>query len=128
MHARRLYAHRGASAERPENTIAAFDRAVDVGADMIELDVRAARDGVLYVAHDPLPDIRHQVGGGIGAAPLDDVDNQERRAPRAKARARREDLVDDGSDESGDRGGGGGVEDHRGARRDEAPAVRTGIP
>ena len=33
-----LYAHRGASAEAPENTLAAFRRAVEVGADGIELE------------------------------------------------------------------------------------------
>jgi len=52
MHPRRLYAHRGASAERPENTMIAFQRAVDVGVDALELDVQVSRDGVLLVAHD----------------------------------------------------------------------------
>jgi glycerophosphoryl diester phosphodiesterase len=51
-----VIAHRGASAELPENTLAAFERAAEVGADMIEMDVRASRDGVLYVAHDRLLD------------------------------------------------------------------------
>src|SRR5947207_12565343 len=48
-----VIAHRGASAELPENTLAAFERAIERGADMLELDVRFSRDGVLYVAHDP---------------------------------------------------------------------------
>ena len=52
MHPRRLYAHRGASAERPENTLPAFARAVEVGVDALELDVHATRDGHLVVAHD----------------------------------------------------------------------------
>jgi glycerophosphoryl diester phosphodiesterase len=52
MHARRLYAHRGASAERPENTMPAFQRAVDIGADALELDVHVTRDDHLIVAHD----------------------------------------------------------------------------
>lgn len=52
MHPRRLYAHRGASAERPENTMIAFQRAVDVGADALELDVHLTRDGQLVVVHD----------------------------------------------------------------------------
>jgi len=51
-HARRLYAHRGASAERPENTMPAFERAVEVGVDALELDVHLTRDGHLIVAHD----------------------------------------------------------------------------
>ena len=52
MHPRRLYAHRGASAERPENTMPAFQRAVDVGVDALELDVHLTRDAQLVVAHD----------------------------------------------------------------------------
>jgi glycerophosphoryl diester phosphodiesterase len=53
MHARRLYAHRGASAERPENTMAAFQRAVEIGVDALEMDVHVTRDNHLIVAHDP---------------------------------------------------------------------------
>jgi glycerophosphoryl diester phosphodiesterase len=52
MHARRLYAHRGAAAERPENTMPAFERAVEIGVDAIELDVHLTRDDQLIVAHD----------------------------------------------------------------------------
>jgi len=47
-----VIAHRGASGTAPENTLAAFRRAVDVGADMIELDVQLARDGTVVVIHD----------------------------------------------------------------------------
>lgn len=46
-------AHRGASRREPENTVAAFRRAAEVGADAVELDVRRTRDGVLVVHHDP---------------------------------------------------------------------------
>ena len=53
MHARRLYAHRGASAELPENTMPAFARAVEIGVDALETDVHLTRDGQLIVAHDP---------------------------------------------------------------------------
>lgn len=52
MHARRLYAHRGASAERPENTLLAFDRAIEIGVDALETDVHLTRDGTLIVTHD----------------------------------------------------------------------------
>ena len=48
-----IIGHRGASAVAPENTLAAFARAFDDGADGIELDVRLARDGVPVVSHDP---------------------------------------------------------------------------
>jgi glycerophosphoryl diester phosphodiesterase len=53
MHARRLYAHRGAAAERPENTMPAFQRAVEIGVDALEMDVHVTRDNQLIVAHDP---------------------------------------------------------------------------
>lgn len=45
-------AHRGASAEAPENTFAAFALAIEQGARMIELDVRLSLDGVPVVIHD----------------------------------------------------------------------------
>jgi glycerophosphoryl diester phosphodiesterase len=47
-----IIGHRGASADAPENTIAAFTRALRDGADGIEFDVRLARDGVPVVIHD----------------------------------------------------------------------------
>ena len=54
-----VMAHRGASHEAPENTLAAFRRAVAIGADQVELDVRLTVDGALAVHHDPtLPDGR----------------------------------------------------------------------
>lgn len=52
MHPRRLYAHRGASAERPENTLPAFARAVECGADALEMDVHLTSDGHFIVVHD----------------------------------------------------------------------------
>jgi glycerophosphoryl diester phosphodiesterase len=48
----RNVAHRGASADRPENTIAAFELAIAQGADVIECDVRATSDRALLVLHD----------------------------------------------------------------------------
>lgn len=47
-----IIAHRGSSAHAPENTLAAFSRAIDDGADGIEFDVRLAKDGVPVVHHD----------------------------------------------------------------------------
>jgi glycerophosphoryl diester phosphodiesterase len=52
----RIVAHRGASSEAPENTPAAFARAIEVGADMIEFDVRRASDSRLVISHDPIRD------------------------------------------------------------------------
>jgi glycerophosphoryl diester phosphodiesterase len=49
----RLYAHRGAARERPENTLPAFARALELGADALELDVHMTLDGHVVVSHDP---------------------------------------------------------------------------
>jgi len=49
----RLYAHRGAAAELPENTLPSFERALEVGADALETDVHQTRDGVIVASHDP---------------------------------------------------------------------------
>lgn len=48
----KIIAHRGFSSAAPENTIAAFRKAVDAGADYFELDVHRSRDGKLIVIHD----------------------------------------------------------------------------
>ena len=47
-----VFAHRGASASRPENTLASFRRAGEEHADFVELDVQESADGVVLVAHD----------------------------------------------------------------------------
>ncbi len=51
-----LLGHRGASFEAPENTLQAFERAIEVGADGVELDVHATADEVLIVDHDGIID------------------------------------------------------------------------
>lgn len=48
----KIWAHRGASSDAPENTLPAFELAVDQGADGIELDVMRTRDNVIVVTHD----------------------------------------------------------------------------
>ena len=47
-------AHRGGSADAPENTLPAFEAALAAGADALELDVHMAADGALVVIHDPI--------------------------------------------------------------------------
>jgi len=47
-----VIAHRGDSAHRPENTLVSFQSALDVGADLVELDVQRTRDGHVVVLHD----------------------------------------------------------------------------
>lgn len=57
MRSPEIIAHRGANREASENTIPAFQRALDIGVDGIELDVHVTRDNVPIVHHDPvLPD------------------------------------------------------------------------
>ncbi len=51
-----VYAHRGGSKLRPENTIIAFDHGLSLGADGLEFDVHLSRDGVVVVHHDPTLD------------------------------------------------------------------------
>jgi glycerophosphoryl diester phosphodiesterase len=48
-----VHGHRGARAVMPENTIAAFEYAIGVGVDAIEMDVVVSRDDVVVVSHDP---------------------------------------------------------------------------
>jgi glycerophosphoryl diester phosphodiesterase len=48
-----VYAHRGAAAEEPENTLASFRRALELGADALETDVHLTADGEIVAIHDP---------------------------------------------------------------------------
>ncbi len=65
-----VYAHRGASAAAPENTVEAFVLARDMGADGVELDARRTADGHLVVHHDAhLPDGRLVVEVAAAALP-----------------------------------------------------------
>lgn len=69
-----VIAHRGASGNAPENTIAAFELARSEGADMIELDVQPIRDGTLYVYHDDTTERwngRPDAFSGLSAADID---------------------------------------------------------
>ena len=72
-----VYAHRGGSALRPENTIASFDHGLSLGADGLELDVHLSRDGIVVVHHDATID-RTTAGTGpvssLTAAELGSVD------------------------------------------------------
>ncbi len=48
----KVFAHRGAKAVAPENTLPAFAKAIELGADGVELDVQCSKDGVLVVMHN----------------------------------------------------------------------------
>jgi len=47
-----VIAHRGASGSRPENTLSAYELAVEQGSDMIEIDLHRTRDGEIVITHD----------------------------------------------------------------------------
>ncbi|MDQ2784391.1 MAG: glycerophosphodiester phosphodiesterase, partial [Chloroflexota bacterium] len=47
-----IIAHRGASADAPENTLAAFRLAIAQGADGLECDLRMSADGIIVISHD----------------------------------------------------------------------------
>ena len=79
-----VYAHRGGAALRPENTIAAFDHGLSLGADGLELDVHLSRDGVVVVHHDRLLDRTTNARGPVAAltaAELAEVDAAARFSP-----------------------------------------------
>ncbi len=48
----KIIAHRGASGACPENTLSAIKKAIDVGVDAIEIDIRLSSDGEVFVMHD----------------------------------------------------------------------------
>lgn len=82
MGATLIIAHRGASADARENSIEAFDRAIAVGAEMIEFDVRRTRDDQLIAYHDAAVGeasigalTREEIGARSGHVPplLDEV-------------------------------------------------------
>ncbi len=70
-----VIAHRGASADAPENTPAAFELAIEQGADMIETDLHLLRDGEIALTHN------NSVGGlAVGGLTLEEL---RRRCPAA---------------------------------------------
>lgn len=82
-----IHGHRGARAVWPENTIPAFEHAIEAGADFLELDLAVTRDNVLVVSHDPV--LREDLCAGRGTrviremtlAQLEQWDCGSRQAP-----------------------------------------------
>jgi glycerophosphoryl diester phosphodiesterase len=60
-----VIAHRGASAYAPENTLPAFERALELGARQVELDVQLSRDDVLVLFHDSTLDAKTDLRGRV---------------------------------------------------------------
>jgi glycerophosphoryl diester phosphodiesterase len=68
-----VFAHRGGSALAPENTIAAFDNGLALGADGLELDVHLSRDGTVVVHHDRTLNRTTSLRGLIAARTADEL-------------------------------------------------------
>jgi len=93
-----VVAHRGASSDRPENTLEAFGAALEAGAQAVEMDVRLTADGVPVVLHDP--DVSRVTDGKglvseLGLAELKRLDASGGRGPSVEIPTLREvlDLV-----------------------------------
>jgi len=65
-----IFAHRGASAYAPENTLAAFELAIQQGADALEMDLKLTADGEVVVIHDQTLDRTTGKRGKVGQTPL----------------------------------------------------------
>lgn len=66
-------AHRGASNIAPENTLAAFNKAIEIGVDAIELDVHGTADGEVVVIHDPSLDRTTNLRGPVNQTTLETI-------------------------------------------------------
>ncbi len=68
-----VVAHRGSSAEHPEHTLTAYEKAIADGADALECDVRLTRDGVLVCVHDRRVERTSNGRGSVSALELADL-------------------------------------------------------
>ncbi|TDW89858.1 MULTISPECIES: glycerophosphodiester phosphodiesterase family protein [Kribbella] len=73
----RVVAHRGASDVDPEHTLAAYQRAIDVGADGLECDVRLTADGHLVCVHDRRIDRTSNGRGVLSTMSLDELEKYD---------------------------------------------------
>jgi glycerophosphoryl diester phosphodiesterase len=67
------FAHRGASGHAPQNTLAAFLLAAEMGADGVELDVHLAKDGEVVVVHDATVDATTDGQGRVGSMTVSEL-------------------------------------------------------
>jgi len=70
-----IMGHRGAAALEPENTLRSIERAMEIGVDAVEIDVRLSRDRKLVVIHDSTVDRTTNGKGPVGNYALDDLKN-----------------------------------------------------
>jgi glycerophosphoryl diester phosphodiesterase len=77
-----VFAHRGGAKLGPENTIEAFDRGLETGADGLEFDVRLSRDGEVVIMHDATIDRTTGGRGQVGAFSAEELSRW--RVPRLR--------------------------------------------
>jgi glycerophosphoryl diester phosphodiesterase len=66
-------AHRGAVKFAPENTLAAIDKAIELGADIVEMDIRETKDGVLVIHHDSTLGRTNDGSGSVSSKTLEEL-------------------------------------------------------
>ena len=71
----RMALHRGASRYAPENTLPAFEKAIRLGADLVEFDVRTTSNGRFYLLHDARLDGQTDGSGWISRTPAEVIDS-----------------------------------------------------
>jgi glycerophosphoryl diester phosphodiesterase len=98
-----VVAHRGASAEAPEHTLAAYRQAISSGVDAVECDVRLTRDGVLVCVHDRRIDRTSSGRGVVSTLTLTDLEEFHFRARGTSRRMAPVDLEGDLVDEESGR-------------------------
>lgn len=77
----KVIAHRGASADVPEHTLAAYRKAIEDGADGLECDVRLTSDGHLVCVHDRRVNRTSNGRGAVSALELADLVEASTSAP-----------------------------------------------
>lgn len=70
---KQVIAHRGASIERPECTKAAIERAIQIGATAVEVDIRSTKDGALVIMHDSTVDRTTNGSGKVNEMTLAEI-------------------------------------------------------
>lgn len=76
-----IAAHRGAHLDQPENSLPAIRRAVEVGADIVEIDIRLTRDGVPILMHDETVDRTTNGTGAVAEMTLEEIRALRLRGP-----------------------------------------------
>lgn len=71
----KIYGHRGASAEFPENTLPAFQRVIDLNTDGVEFDVHLSSDGVPVVIHDDTVERTTRASGAVNSFTAEELGN-----------------------------------------------------